>query len=186
MEYGVVACTGVGAQVLCGPRMADLDDLLDDIEIEGGGDEAPAQKIVNWEEEIQSPGYQAWVEAASGVPEDMRNRWSELMVKDLSTELKPALQMSELYRSWENQPPNHQSTGKILQEAVRNACLKCGFNEKKTTALLSLTNALEEGPGKALQAAYRNQILKDLKSTCLADRNFDAARFPNLARSFQE
>ena len=167
--------------------MADLDDLLDDIEIEGGGDEVEAaQKVVNWEEEIQTPAYHAWIEAVEGVPEDMRNRWSSLMITDMNVELKPSLQKSEIYRSWDGQPPNHQSTGKILQEAVRNACLKCGFNEKKTSTLLSLTNALEEGPGKTLQAAYRKQILKDMKNMCISDPNFDPDRFPNLARSFQE
>jgi len=125
--------------------MADLDDLLDDIEIEGAGNEPTSNKVIEWTEEIKTPAYEAWINAVSAVPEDVRDRWSSHLVPDMNADMKQTLQPSEMYRSWDGQPPSHQSSGKLLQEAVRNACQKCGFDEKKTTTLLSLTNALESG-----------------------------------------
>jgi hypothetical protein len=161
--------------------MADLDDLLDDIEIEGGGEIAPTPRVINVEEELQSPNYQAWIEAVSNVPEHVRSRWSAYLVRDSHIEVGQSLNTSDSYRSWDGQPPNHVSVSKFLQEAVRNACMKCSFDERKTTTLLSLTNPVEPGPGKTLTAAYSKQILKDLKKSYSSDPNFDPKRFPHLA-----
>ena len=105
------------------------------------------------------------------------------MSKDVSAKMESSLLCSDLYRSWDGQPPTHQSVGKILQDAVRVACMKCGFEEKKTTALLNFTNVLEPGPGKALQTAYSRQILKDLKRICKTDPNMKESLFPSVAIS---
>jgi len=74
----------------------------------------------------------------------------------------------------------------IIKEAVRNACSKCGFDEKKTAALMALTNPQNESAtGKALQTAYSKQILKDTKKIVLADPNYDELRFQHLASVYR-
>jgi hypothetical protein len=156
-----------------------LDDLLDDIEIEHEGESDIGR-------ESKIPQCQDWINATEHIREDVLNRWSSYMLKDMNTKMDFSLQCSEIYRSWDGQPPTHQSVGKILQDAVRGACLKCGFEERKATALLSLTYVLEPGPGKALQAAYSKQILKDVKRVCKNDPNLDETIFPSLASHINE
>jgi len=166
--------------------MADLDDLLDGIEIDGADQEEMTVPPINVEAELKSEKYAAWLSALSGIPSDVQKRWSEYVVRDFHADSTPALQLSESYRSWDGQPPTHQSTAKLLQEAVRNACAKCAFDERRTTALLALTNPLESSSGKALQTAYGKQILKDLKRMYTNDPNFNSEKFPNLAKAVKE
>lgn len=159
--------------------MADLDNLLDDIEIENEGADV-------LDAEFNTHDLLPWTDSVENVPEDLRSRWSRCMAKDAKKNRESSLQLSELYRSWDGQPPSHQSVAKILQDAVRNACLRCSFDEKKTSALLSITNALELGPGRALQLAYSKQIIRDLRKICNADPNFDESRFASLALQLRE
>jgi hypothetical protein len=167
--------------------MADLDNLLDDIEIEHEESDSPNIPVVNVEEELQAPAFQDWQRVVEAIPEDIRKRWSSILVNDAHIALGPLLQHSDSYRSWDGQSPNHQSAPKLLQEAVRNACTKCAFDEKKTVALMALANPQNEAvTAQTLQTAYSKQILKDLKRLILSDPNYDENKFSRLAHFYKE
>ena len=133
-----------------------------------------------------TPLQHEWTQSVENIPEDVSNRWSFYMIKDMNTNIVSSLQSSDFYRSWDGQSSANQSVGKLLQDAVRGACMKCGFEEKKATALLSFTNVLEPGPGRALQLAYSKQILKDVKRICRIDPNLSETMFPSLFISINE
>lgn len=166
--------------------MADLDDLLDGIDIEGADQEVQVATgpAIDVDAELRSEKYSSWLSALSGVPPDVQRRWSEHVVRDLHSEAGPALQHSESYRSWDAPSDKTQQTApKLLHDAVSKACAKCAFDERRTSALLALTNPQESSSGKALQLAYGKQIIKDLKRLYTTDPNFNTEKFPNLAKA---
>ena len=166
--------------------MDDLDDLLDGIEIEGADQEEQETTgpAIDVEAELKSEKYSSWLSTLSGVPADVQRRWSEHVVRDLYGEAGSALQPSDSYRSWDApSDKTHQTTSKLLHDAVSKACAKCAFDDRRTSALLALTNPQESSSGKALQLAYGKQIIKDLKRLYTTDPNFNTEKFPNLAKA---
>lgn len=160
--------------------MADIDDLLDDIEIEADPATAIVEEEINLEDALLSPEFKQWNSAVSELPPDIKNKWSMFAVKDSKIKLSTRLQASQTFRSWDGQPPTVQTSTKVLLDAVRTACSKCGFDDKKTTSLLALSNPLEVGPGKEIGKAYSKQILRDLRRVYTADPDFEESKFPHL------
>ena len=78
----------------------------------------------------KTPLQYEWTKSVENIHEDVSNRWSSYMIKDMNTNIVSSLQSSDFYRSWDGQSSANQSVGELLQDAVRGACMKCGFEEK--------------------------------------------------------
>ena len=128
------------------------------------------------------------------VQPEIRDKWTNMVRKDVSAKVSSVFQPSNAYRKWDNNSivlqqqtsasenssstPTAVSIPKLLQDIVRNACRRSGLDESKTSKMLLLLN---ESNGTAnVNDLYKQQLLSDLKEMIRRDPNFDLVRFPHL------
>jgi len=152
--------------------MDDLDDLLDDIEID---------ETLALDTDITQLKSQV-----SGLSDDVLRKWAKFIAADEGATKTSKFIQSHIYRSWDDSknPTKSLPAHKLLQDAVRHACTKSGFDDKRSTKVLAMANPMETESGKQLQDAYNKQILRDMKSAILTSPDYDAERFPSLAAHF--
>lgn len=157
--------------------MDDLDNLLDDIDIDetlaGGADDAQIKAM-----KTQVPG----------LSDEVAGRWCGYVNISEGVEMASKFKYSHLYSCWDDIKNQQKSPAahKLLQDAVRSACVKCGFNEKRMVKILVMTNPMESESGKALQDSYNRQILNDMRRSILTTPDYDAAQFPSLAAMYRK
>jgi hypothetical protein len=153
----------------------DFDDLLDDISV----DESL--------EEDETDEYKAELE---GLPEDLVERWCELITQDKKgieeSSTLSIMQPSYQFRAYDDtsNPAKPPAPHKLLQDCVRQACVRCNFNEAVSSRLMSITNALETNSGRVLQSAYNKQVLSDFRKQVVADPSYDPKQFPQLTEQY--
>ena len=150
----------------------DLDDLLDDIEIDDTLDDG---------DDVDTTAIKAQL---PGLTDDIYKKWTKFTASDEGADKESKFLYSHMYRSWDDSKNLAKSPAphKLLQEAVRQACTKTGFNEKIMAKIMSVTNPMETQSGKMLQDAYNRQILSDLKRTIMSSPDYDPSKFPSLAK----
>ena len=125
-----------------------------------------------------------FVNSLTNIPSSLQEKWIKFVKMDAkavlpSNKLLPSLS----YRSIDA-PAKHASNtvSRACSDAVRNACVKVGFDDVKTSKVTSLLNPLEGDEAKHLQALYAKLLISDLKKDIVSDPNYllEPARFPNL------
>jgi hypothetical protein len=156
--------------------MSDLDDLLDDIEIDDtlGGPANNTEKYL-WR--------------LSGLPEDMQQKWAKWMDadnNDNADKRHSKFMYSHEYRCWDDSKNISRTPAahKLLQDAVRQACVRSGFDDRMTTKLMTMSNPIESESGKILQDSYNRQIFTDLKRFIVSNPDYDPEQFPAIAKLF--
>ena len=155
--------------------MDDLDDLLDDIEIDHSLDEEEDADVAKIKPTL------------AALPDEMKMKWVKTMVEDMKADTSIKFMRSHEYRSWEDSKNIKKSVKphRLLQDAIRNTCVKCNFDESKMSKLLNLVNPLISDSGKQLQDSYNKQLLSDLKKNVLSDPDYnDGKSFPELAKYY--
>jgi hypothetical protein len=161
----------------------DLDDLLDDIEVEEESDgavetisDANAREILDL---LDMTG------ADSTAVEKLTTIFKTCDRLPRKCNLKFA--SSYEFRAGDagsNSTSKSDGLHKLLQDAVRDSCTKCGFDSNRSAALLRMVNSFETVSGKVLQAAYNKQVLLDSKKAVAESQNFDKKNFPALAKFY--
>ena len=163
----------------------NLDDILDNVM----GDEkseppkAPAPVV---KKPAESAEIKPWLASTANVPPEFRDRWTSLVRNDLKATVASQFQPSYAYRTWWD-PSSAPANNKVLQEMVRRAATKCGFDDTKTAKLLVTANPITDSEtGKQLQKAFATQLIADLKESIEKDPNYSAEKFPNLAKALSK
>lgn len=171
----------------------DLDDLLDDIEIPDDADDpkkasSPKVEDVDLDAELNNRLEQqallSFVNVLNQVPPSMKDKWVAIVKQDSKALAPPnKLMTSPSYRATETAPKaSNNGVSRACSDAVRNACVKCGFDDVKTAKMTALVNPLEGEAARRLQGLFAQQLIADLKADVLKDPNYssDASKFPHL------
>ena len=111
--------------------MDDLDDLLDDIEID--------QTLALDTDITQLKS------KVSGLSDDVLRKWAKFIAADEGSTKTSKFIQSHIYRSWDDSknPTKSLPAHKLLQDAVRHACTKSGFDDKRSTKVLAMAKKIE-------------------------------------------
>lgn len=180
--------------------MADLDDLIDDIDINKlkskptTATKKPAAASTastntasnNGAKNIVSNEIKPWLAASANVPKEFREKWTKMVKQDSNVEITSTLQPSHAFRGWDSTNVPKNGVSKCLQELVKVAANAADIDEIKTQRLLNLVNPVTDSEnGKQFQKAFATQVLKDLRFEITSDPNYDREKFPNLARALK-
>jgi hypothetical protein len=182
----------------------DLDDMLDDVEIpddepetstsndkmESGKDsndmDMDADLLARMEEHALLP----FTSTLGNVPSSTKDKWVAMYKLD-SKVIMPAnkLLQSRAYRDWDAASKigtNGVSRG--CSEVVRNACVKCGFDDVKTAKISSLVSLQDGDAAMRLQKSFAAQLLRDLKGDISRDPNYvnDKNSFPGITSALAQ
>jgi hypothetical protein len=166
----------------------NLDDILDDVNFEAlpgksknaAPDAKADKKLVK--KVPESAEIKPWLAATANVQPEFRDKWTQLVRRDLTAVTPSQFQTSYAYRGWWD-PSGSPATNKVLQELVRKAAAKCEFDDIKTARLLNTANPITDSEsGRQLQKAYAEQLINDLKDAIKKDPNYSAEKFPTLAK----
>lgn len=174
----------------------DLDAILNEAAEEQFKPEPPKKKI-------DPPEIRPWLAATACVLPESRDKWNQLVRRDVEAVVPSKFQASNAYRIGDATPS--PGPHKILHEVifilkftlnvvliiivvllqlVKSAAARCGLEESKVTKLIALVNPVTDNEaGKQLQLSYRKQLIKDLKKDVQADIHYNPDKFPNLARA---
>jgi|AACY02.16.fsa_nt_gi hypothetical protein len=180
--------------------MADLDDLIDDIDISklqskpttavkrsaATATSTATASTSNNGKRIVSTEIKPWLAASANVPKEFREKWTRMAKQDSNVEIVSSLQPSHAFRGWDAANVPRNGVNKCLQELVKVAANAANVEESKTQRLLSLVNPVTDSEnGKQFQRAFATQVLKDLRFEITADPNYDPAKFPHLAQALK-
>ncbi len=127
-----------------------------------------------------------WLAFSSNVPQNKRDSWSKMVKVDALSELPVSCKASNTYYSWEKPGQAPVFGGeRLLQELIRSAAMNSEIDEMKVTKLVNMVNSVTDAEGAAaiIQKNYREQLIKDISPIVKKDANFNAERFPNLAKA---
>lgn len=149
----------------------NLDDILD----------STANSVLEKPKPAPVPAeIKPWLASSANVPKEIREKWTRFVKIDRNAKIMSRLQPSNSYRSWDSPPLN---TSRLLNDLVRKAATTKSFDEPKTSKFISILSPVVETEfSKQIQTAYAEKILSDVKEAVLNDPNYDASKFPNLAR----
>jgi hypothetical protein len=130
----------------------DLDDILDDVMGEPVVAVVPVKPPVV-KKVAESAEIKPWLASTANVPPESRDRWTKLVRQDLSAVPATPFQPSYAYRNWWD-ASGTPSSNKVLQELVRKAATKCGFDDAQTAKLLNTSNPITD---RYLILSYRSE-----------------------------
>ena len=119
----------------------DLDDILDDVMGEPSVAVVAPKPVVK--KIVESAEIKPWLASTANVPPESRDRWTKLVRQDLSAAAPSPFQPSYAYRNWWDSSAT-PSSNKVLQELVRKAASKCGFDDVQTAKLLNTSNPITD------------------------------------------
>lgn len=169
--------------------MLDLDDILD----EAAKDVLPPKPPMHDPNKVRvvSADIKPWLAYTANVPRETRDKWTKLAKLDVETDMPSEFQLSYAYRSWDSgsqQSIPSNGVNKCLQEMVRKTAYKCNIDDARTNKILSVVNpvsAIDKDMVNIINRAFSRQLVHELKDDILEDPNYDANRFPNLAKAMQ-
>lgn len=161
----------------------DLDAILDDAASSHFKDTpaAPAAPV----RKLEPAEIKPWLAATANVPPEFRDKWTPMVRKDLSAKVVTKFLPSNAYRRWEAGAEGKvMGENKLLQEMVRNAAIRCQFDDAKLGKLVSMANPITDSEqATQLLEAYKKQLLKSHKNAIVNDVNYNPQRFPKLAQA---